>query len=83
MPRQAGQLLLHRKNACFYQTENGARVGDLFMSLMHTGKLNGINPLDYLTALHQHARELDAHRADWMPWNCQQTPPRLAAPQAG
>ena len=27
----------------------GARVGDLFMSLIHTCELNGVNPFDYLT----------------------------------
>jgi hypothetical protein len=39
---------LHRKNSLFYKTLNGARVGDLFMSLIHTCELNGANPLDYL-----------------------------------
>jgi transposase len=28
---------------------NGAGVGDLFMSLIHTCELNGANPFDYLT----------------------------------
>jgi hypothetical protein len=28
--------ILHRKNALFYKTQNGARVGDLFMSLIYT-----------------------------------------------
>ena len=32
---------LHRKNALFYKTRNGARVGDLFMSLIYTCQLNG------------------------------------------
>jgi transposase len=76
------KAILHHKNAYFYKTENGARVGDLFMSLIHTCELNGINPLDYLTRLHQHAPELTAHPADWMPWNYQETLQRLAAPQA-
>jgi len=63
------KAILHRKNAYFYKTENGARVGDLFMSLIHTCELNDINPFDYLTALQQHTEELSAHPADWMPWN--------------
>jgi hypothetical protein len=28
---------------------SGAQVGDLFMSLIHTCELNGVNPFDYLT----------------------------------
>ena len=35
--------VLHRKNALFYRTMNGAQVGDLFMSLIHTCQLNGVN----------------------------------------
>lgn len=63
------KAILHRKNAYFYKTENGARVGDLFMSLIHTCELNGINAFDYLTELNKHADELAAAPADWMPWN--------------
>jgi hypothetical protein len=31
--------VLHRKNALFYRTLNGAQVSDLFMSLIHTCEL--------------------------------------------
>jgi hypothetical protein len=67
--RALKKAILHRKNAYFYKTEKGAHVGDLFMSLIHTCELNGVNPFDYLTELLQHAEELAAHPADWMPWN--------------
>jgi transposase len=67
------KAILHRKNAYFYKTENGAHVGDLFMSLIHTCELNGVNPCDYLTELHKHATELSAHPTDWMPWNYRDT----------
>jgi transposase len=30
------KAILHRKNSLFYKTRNGARMGDLFMSLIHT-----------------------------------------------
>ena len=46
--------MLHRKNALFYRTLNGAEVGDLFMSLIHTCELSGANPFDYLTELQKH-----------------------------
>ena len=74
------KAILHRKNAYFYKTENGARVGDLFMSLIHTCELNGVNPFDYLTQLQKHADELCAHPADWMPWNYRDTLAKQAAP---
>ena len=64
--------ILHRKNSLFYKTENGAEVGDLFMSLIHTCELNEINPFDYLIELQKHAEELAKHPADWMPWNYRQ-----------
>jgi hypothetical protein len=52
--RALKKAILHRKNSLFYKTENGARVGDLFMSLVHTCELCGANPFDYLTQLQQH-----------------------------
>ena len=33
--RSLKKAILHRKNAYFYRTTNGAHVGDLFMSLIH------------------------------------------------
>jgi len=67
--RALKRVILHRKNAYFYKTENGARVGDLFMSLIHTCQLNDANAFHYLTELQKHAGELAAAPADWMPWN--------------
>ena len=48
------RAVLHRKNALFYRTLNGAEVGDLFMSLIHTCQLNGANSFQYLTELQRH-----------------------------
>ena len=63
------RAVLHRKNALFYKTLNGAQVGDLFMTLIHTCQLCGANSFEYLTELLRHAGELAAHPAEWMPWN--------------
>ena len=60
---------MHRKNSLFYKTLNGAQVGDLYMSLIHTCELNGANPFDYLTELQRHAEDLARNPAEWMPWN--------------
>jgi transposase len=67
--RALKKAILHRKNALFYKTQNGARVGDLFMSLIYTCQLNEANPFDYLTQLQQHADQVAASPASWMPWN--------------
>jgi transposase len=67
--RMLKKAILHRKNALFYKTMNGARVGDLFMSLIHTCELNKVNPFDYLTELLRHPAEVAVHPAEWMPWN--------------
>lgn len=62
-----------RKNALFYKTSNGAHVGDLFMSLIHTCELEGVNPFDYLTELQRHADDLATSPASWMPWRYRDT----------
>jgi transposase len=67
--RALKKAILHRKNALFYKTLNGADVGDLYMSLIHTCELNDVNPFDYLTELLRHAEQLAANPADWMPWS--------------
>jgi transposase len=71
--RSLKRAVLHRKNALFYRTLHGAQVGDLFMSLIHTCQLCGVNSFDYLVELQRHARELTARPKDWMPWNYRET----------
>jgi hypothetical protein len=67
--RALKKAILHRKNALFYKTQNGARVGDLFMSLIYTCQLNDVNPFDYLTQLQRHTDQVAATPERWMPWN--------------
>ena len=67
--RALKKVILHRKNAMFYKTENGAHVADVYMSLIYTCELCGANPFDYLTELQRHAAEVAAKPACWMPWN--------------
>ena len=78
--RALKRAILHRKNALFYMSENGAHVGDLFMSLIHTCQLCDVNPLDYLTELLRHADELSQDPAGWMPWNFRATPENAHTP---
>ena len=63
------RAILHRKASMFYKTVNGAEVGDIYMSLIHTCRLCDVNPFEYLKALLQHAQEVSCHAAQWLPWN--------------
>lgn len=63
------RAIIHRKNSLFYRTKTGARVGDMFMSLIYTCELNDVNPFDYLNELQRHADEVAAQPHHWLPWN--------------
>ena len=67
--RALKKAILHRKNALFYRTLNGAQVGDLFMSLIHTAELHQVEPFDYLVTLLRHDAAVALDPAAWMPWN--------------
>jgi hypothetical protein len=71
--RALKKAILHRRNSLFYKTQRGARVGDLFMSLIYTCQLSNVNPFDYLTALHRNADRLARDPSQWMPWNYSET----------
>lgn len=75
--RALKKAILNRKNAMFYKTSNGAMVGDLFMSLIHTCELNGVNAFRYLTELQRYSSDVKRTPADWMPWNYDQTLARM------
>ena len=61
--------ILHRKNSLSFKTERGARVGDFFMSVIQTCRLNAANPLDYFKALRDHAKAALKEPSAWLPWN--------------
>jgi len=65
-------VILHRKNSLSYKTARGAKVGDLFMSLIQTCRLNRINPFAYVMSLVRHAPEVKADPKAWLPWNFHQ-----------
>jgi transposase len=71
--RALKRAILHRKNALFYKTQRGAQVGDLFMSLIHTCQLAGINPLAYLTWLLKNTEQIQKSPRDFLPWKYQPT----------
>jgi len=67
------RAIMHRKNSMFYKTQAGARVGDLYMSLIHTAELNKVNPFDYLVALQRNHAFVQENPEEWLPWNYQDT----------
>ena len=77
--RALKKAILHRKNALFYKSLAGARVGDVFMSLIHTAELNGIAPFEYLVALQRHHQAVALDPSEWLPWNYETTLAELQA----
>ncbi len=79
--RSLKMAILHRKNSLAYKTERGAKVGDLFMSLIQTCRLNRLNPFDYFMALVHHPKEVLAHPEQWLPWKFSATLAATRAPR--
>jgi transposase len=71
--RALKMAIRHRTNSLFYKTENGARVGDIFMTLIHTCALAKKNAFHYLTQLLKHAPEVARNPRDWLPWTYEAT----------
>lgn len=67
--RALKKAILHRKNSLFYRTVHGAHVGDLYMSLIHTAELNGVEPFRYLVTLMRNADAVAKEPTAWLPWN--------------
>ena len=59
----------HRKNSLFYQTETGAHIGDIWMSLIQTAILNKINPWNWIVALLKNPDSVAGNPKAWLPWN--------------
>ncbi len=75
--RALKMAIRHRNNSLFYKTERGAKVGDLYMTLIETTVLSGENPFEYLTVLQRFAARVAARPADWLPWTFRATLARL------
>ena len=73
--RALKKSIIHRKNSLFYKTQNGADVGDMFMSLIQTCNMAHENPFDYLVALQKNASVVAGNPEKWLPWNFRQSTP--------
>jgi len=67
--RALKKAILHRKNSMFYKTRNGARVGDMYMSLIYTCELSGVSAFDYLNQLQLNTADVTKSPDRWLPWN--------------
>jgi hypothetical protein len=56
--RALKRAILHRKNSMFFKTLNGAKVGDILMSIIYTCILCKMNPFDYLTVTETHSAKV-------------------------
>ena len=50
---------------------NGAKQGDVYMSLIFTCYQAGVDPHHYLTEVQRHEEQVKAEPACWLPWNYQ------------
>lgn len=81
--RALKKAIIHRKNSLFYKTENGAHVGDIFMTLIYTTERARGDPFHYLVALERHHEEVAKAPARWMPWSYRATLAELAPATRG
>jgi transposase len=66
--RALKRVVLHRKNALFFRTEQGSAVGDVLMSVIETCRANGIRAWDYFVQVVKNAPAVRENPAGWLPW---------------
>ena len=59
----------HRKNSLFFKNQLGAKVGDIFTSILMTAKANDISPIEYLQNLLVYRSQWSKSPSDRLPWN--------------
>jgi len=77
--RAIKKVVLFRKNSLFFKNELGAEIGDIFLSIIHTCELNGVNAFDYITQLQKNSEEVKKNPSKWLPWNYNETLDQLEA----
>jgi hypothetical protein len=66
--RALKRVVLHRKNALFFRTEQGAAVGDLLRSVIETCRAHGVRAAEYVVQVRNNARAVRDNPAQWLPW---------------
>ena len=70
--RPGGIIVAFAPNRLYPFETHGAYVGDVLTSVIETCRLNGVNPLAYLTALMENRSAVFAAPGAWLPWNYQE-----------
>lgn len=70
-------VVRYRENSKKYLTEHGASIGDFYMSLIETCKLNNVNPLEYLTFCITYRKFIQDDPELFLPWNYLETKKEL------
>ncbi len=77
--RQIRPLALGRKNYLFAGSQAGGHTGAIMYTLMGTAKLNGVNPLEYLTAVLKRIGSTPITEVDsLLPWKIDLTEAKYA-----
>ena len=65
----------NRKNYLFAGSDAGGKRAAVLYTLLSTAKLNGLNPVEYLTAVLKKIGQHPINRIDeLLPWNIDMTP---------
>jgi transposase len=67
--RALKHAILNRKNAYFFRSELGARIGDIHISILATCAENKVHPFDYYVALLKNKQAVRLAPEKWLPWN--------------
>jgi transposase len=62
-------VVRHRLSSLAFQTERGAFVGDISMTLAGSAVLAKKNPIDYLSKCLEFSQDVEANPQEWLPWN--------------
>lgn len=71
--RALKKYIRYRRNSLFFRSKDGARIADMFVSIIHTCELSKANPFDYMTAILDNSDAVAENPSDWMPWNFKNT----------
>ncbi len=66
-------IIRYRKNSYFFKNDMGAKVADIFTTILFTAELNGIKSIEYLHHLLKYREHWKKSPEAWLPWNIQKT----------
>jgi hypothetical protein len=67
--RALKKYVRYRKNSLFFRSKDGAKIADMFVSIIHTCELAKVNPFVYMTAILDNSDAVAENPSNWLPWN--------------